>query len=104
MLNTTEPPVDDIRVRQALEYAVILRAWRHQMVLDDDAAAEQRAKLQSDDRDDRDQRVPQGVPHQEDPIRQALGAGRRDVRLGERLAGLSECRSGGGLGGPRREW
>src|SRR5262245_43925384 len=54
-------------------------------VLDDDTPAEQRAELEADDGDDRDDRVPERVAKQDHPIRQPLGPRRRDVLLDERL-------------------
>src|SRR5207244_2523766 len=72
--------------------------------LDDHGARQQIAELEPEDRDHRDQRVLQRVPHDDPPPRQALGARRPHVVLAEHLqhARAGEARDDRGSDHPER--
>src|SRR5215208_671244 len=65
---------------------------------DDDGAAEEEAELQTDDGDDGDHGVPEGVPGDHHAFPESLGAGGQDVVLAEDFeqVGADEASGDGG--------
>ena len=93
MLKTTAMMRDDQeeghhRVRIAVQQAG-LEQPAHRVPLEDGlgdhGAAEQAADVEGDDGGERDERVAEGVPHDDRPLGEALGPGRADVVLVQHL-------------------